>query len=124
MTHTIEDFFKYEISEMHKNIDRIHHGLSRRDLSNPIIEGQCELLAIQEEHLSFLERMAQSVHTYDEAISQCHNVIMNNEQIHRELSRQELSVNHSSEWWHSLHQIQFGTDILHRIETWKQDYSY
>lgn len=124
MKRTVEDFFKHEISEMHKNIDRIKHSLQGRDLSSPALAGQCELLNIQQEHLAFLESIARAAQTYSQATTACRDFILTHEQIHLDLSQKEDTVRHSIEWWHSLHQVQFGTDILHRIEVWQQDYEH
>lgn len=121
MKRTIADFLCYEISEMHKNIDRIEHGLQGRDLSDPALAGQCEMLKIQQEHLAFLEVVGATAQTYAQATTICRNFILKNEQVHRQLSQKEDTVSHSLEWWHSLHQIQYGTDLLHRIEVWQKD---
>ncbi len=115
MSRTIQQFFTYEISEMHKNIDRIESHLSYGK-HNP---GQQALLAIQNEHLAMIQDLKSKIHNGGDLSALCHQMIHENEELHRKIALRESDrQQHSAEWWHSLHTIQFWSDFLHRYQSW------
>lgn len=122
---TVQDFFAYEISEMHKNIDRIKHGLAGRSARDDQLAGQHKLLAIQESHLAFIEDLQAVASTYDEAISSCRQYIIHNEIRHSDIASHENPNTpiHSEGWWQTLHDAWFASDFMHRLQAWKKRYT-
>lgn len=125
MKKSLDDFLDYEISEMHKNIDRITHGLEGHSSDETNLAGQFELLMIQQQHLAFIERIQQDAKNYDDAIRLCRQIILQNEEAHREIAQHETPTEfrHSPQWWQTLHDIQFGCDFLNRIISWQRTYN-
>lgn len=122
---TLDDFFRHEISEMHRNIDRIQHGLDGRNLDDERLTGQLQILQKQKDHLHFLEQLQMRATTYDDAIAICRQCIIANEQAHSDIANREngQTISHSPEWWNTLHDAQFVSDVMHRIQSWQKMYA-
>lgn len=125
MTHTFQDFIKYEQNEIHRNIDRLEHGLQGEDPANPKLSGQYKVMALQEAHLNFVEELGKRAKSYDDAIQLCREQIIQNEMSHMHVSFVENHqvAMHSSEWWYTLQQIQFYSDFMNRIKSWRKAYA-
>lgn len=125
MTHTVQDFLTHELNEVHQNIDRLKHGLAGQDPNDPRLAGQRTLLGLQESHRKFVEDLMKHVNSFDEAIELCREKIFENEHAHIQIAstENEHDALHSSDWWYTLHQIQFYTDFLNRIKTWRMAYA-
>ena len=125
MTHTVQDFFKHELNEMHKNVDRIKHGLEGQDPDKPSLVGQYMMLEMQEAHLKFIEELIRRATSFDTATKICREQVIQHEMAHMQVAVKENqhSALYSDQWWHSLHQIQFYSDFLGRIRNWRQAYA-
>ena len=117
----ITDFLDYEISEMQKTIERITNHLDEKSLGEDRINGQLEILNIQRQHLDFVKQLRSRVDSFDAAIEACRQLVLENENQHRLIAQRETDVQHSSDWWNTLHQIQYGSDFLHRIQSWQRN---
>jgi len=123
MQHTIQDFIVHERSEMSKNIDRIKHGLNGGDADDPHLAGQLELLALQEEHLQFINELSEQAVSFGDMLVICRQHLIDNEQAHAKIARKENhTVAHGSDWWRTLDKAQFCSDFINRIHTWQQTY--
>lgn len=125
MAHTIQEFLAHEQYEVQNNIDRMKHSLKGESPDNPRLSGEFTMLAVQEQHLEFIDKLSQQITTYEEAIELCREYTIETESAHMQIARTEDHQHglHSKEWWNTLHRMEFYSDFLDRIKVWHKNHT-
>ena len=96
-----------------------------KDPDNEQLRGEFALLDVQEDHLKFIEELRQQASSYEDAIELCRAYMIENESIHMQLSRTENHLHgiHSTQWWNTLHKMEYYSDFLENMKDWNANYT-
>lgn len=123
---TIQTMLQNERDTLYHYIDRLQRGIEVDSRAGLRIDGHQKMLDTQKEHLACIDHLIANASDFSAALEHCRDHLMLAEEVHRKAAQHDLldiSRGHSDAWWNSLHDIEYFSDLIQRIESWQKTYS-
>lgn len=126
LVQTIQSMLQNERDALYRNIDRLQRGIEIDSKAGLRIDGHQKMLDTQMEHLACIDHLIATASDFSAALDHCRDHLMLAEEAHRKAAQRDLldiSRGHSDAWWSSLHDIEYFSDLIQRIEGWRKEYA-
>jgi hypothetical protein len=122
---TIQDMLTHERSALTRTIERMERGIQVDTRAGLRIDGQKLMLDTQMNHLDTIDHLLANADDVHAALDDCRILLMMAEEAHRKAAQHDLldiMHTHSDSWWNSLHDIEYYSDLIQRIEKWRVEH--